>query len=101
MLEQSSTCRSEAARLGEHLAELATIRNPAVRGYTRRSFTPEYLRGRELISSWMKEAGLSVRHDAAGNLIGSQPGSEEGLPPLMLGSHTDTVEGGGRFDGMV
>lgn len=101
MQEQKSTRRSDAARLGEHLTELATIRNPAVRGYTRRSFTPEYLRGRELIAGWMKEAGLTVRHDAAGNLVGSQPGSEPGLPPLMLGSHTDTVEGGGRFDGMV
>lgn len=101
MLEQSEAPRSEAAHLGEQLAELATVRNPASRGYTRRSFTPEYLKGRELVAGWMKAAGLSVRHDAAGNLIGSQPGSVPGLAPLVVGSHTDTVEGGGRFDGMV
>lgn len=53
-------------------------------------------------------AGLSVRTDEAGNLIGVRSGKigvrsgkNEGLPSLVLGSHTDTVPGGGRFDGAL
>jgi N-carbamoyl-L-amino-acid hydrolase len=48
----------------------------------------------------MESAGLSVTLDAAGNLVGRQEGRED-LPPLMIGSHTDTVAGGGRFDGVI
>ncbi len=101
MSQQFKLYKSDTTRLGGQIAELATVRNLESRGYTRRAFTNIYLRGRELVASWMKQAGLSIQYDAAGNLIGFQPGSEPDLPPLMLGSHTDTVEGGGRFDGIV
>jgi N-carbamoyl-L-amino-acid hydrolase len=49
----------------------------------------------------MESAGLTVDTDPVGNLIGDQAGAEEDLPAIVLGSHTDTVAGGGRFDGMV
>jgi len=45
------------------------------------------------------EARLSVRIDPVGNLIGRRQGKNEG-PSLLLGSHLDTVRGGGRFDGV-
>jgi N-carbamoyl-L-amino-acid hydrolase len=48
----------------------------------------------------MEAAGLDVTLDAAGNLVGRQAGRED-LPPLMIGSHSDTVAGGGRFDGVI
>lgn len=44
--------------------------------------------------------GLSTV-DAAGNLVGRRPGRRADLPPIVVGSHTDTVTGGGRFDGIV
>ena len=47
-----------------------------------------------------EEAGLEVRIDAAANLIGRRPGRLSG-PSLMMGSHIDTVRGGGRFDGIA
>jgi N-carbamoyl-L-amino-acid hydrolase len=47
----------------------------------------------------MRDAGLEVRRDAAGNLIGTL--AREGTAALVVGSHTDTVTGGGRFDGPV
>jgi N-carbamoyl-L-amino-acid hydrolase len=49
----------------------------------------------------MREVGLEVRVDAAGNLIGRREGSEPGARTLMIGSHSDTVVGGGRFDGIA
>src|SRR5205823_428209 len=44
-------------------------------------------------------AGLTTRVDAAGNLIGRRAGRRQALPPILVGSHIDTVAGGGRFDG--
>ncbi len=49
----------------------------------------------------MRVAGLEVRCDAAGNLIGTLEGSDPTAPALMLGSHTDTVRWGGNFDGVI
>jgi len=81
----------------EALARLTTPEQP----YTRRSFTPLYRQGRELVASWMREAGLEVSLDQAANLIGRRSGSVSGLVPIAIGSHTDTVPGGGRFDGII
>jgi len=49
--------------------------------------------------SLMEEAGLQVRVDAVGNILGSRAGSAPGLAPLMLGSHIDSVPAGGNYDG--
>lgn len=79
--------------------QLAEIVEPGQPGWTRRVFSPEYRRSRELVSELMSSAGLKVRRDAAGNLIGELAGPAPDQPVLALGSHTDTVAGGGRFDG--
>lgn len=50
-------------------------------------------------AEWMREAGMSTRMDAAGNLIGRYEAVEEGLKTLLIGSHIDTVRNGGRYDG--
>jgi allantoate deiminase len=51
----------------------------------------------DLVAGWMEQAGLDVRRDAIGNVIGRQPGRGEGT--FVLGSHIDTVRDAGRFDG--
>jgi N-carbamoyl-L-amino-acid hydrolase len=88
-----------AERLLARLDALAALTDPA-RPYTRRAFTPDYERGRDWLWAEMQGAGLSVVLDEGGNLIGSRAGRELGAS-LMLGSHTDTVVGGGRFDGIL
>src|SRR5438132_12480047 len=54
---------------------------------------------------WMREVGLAVTIDAIGNIIGVRAGNggaaHEGLPPVMFGSHVDTVGTGGRYDGQL
>jgi N-carbamoyl-L-amino-acid hydrolase len=87
------------ARLQSDLAALAEFRDPDSPGWTRRVFSEPYVRSREWVAGRMREAGLEVRRDAAGNLIGTIAGS--GGPALVTGSHTDSVAGGGRFDGPV
>ena len=48
----------------------------------------------------MKQAGLSVRVDPAGNIFGRREGSEK-LPIILFGSHIESVLHGGNFDGNV
>src|SRR5207247_7903566 len=55
---------------------------------------------RAWLAERMAEAGLAVRVDAAANVIGRRPGRTD-EPPLVLGSHLDTVQEGGRFDGIA
>ena len=55
----------------------------------------------ELAAGWMRDAGLSVAWDAAGNLVGRRAGRDPSRAEVWLGSHLDTVPAGGRFDGAL
>ncbi|MGA9775618.1 MAG: Zn-dependent hydrolase [Candidatus Dormiibacterota bacterium] len=83
------------------IMRLAELVEPGQPGWTRRVFSPEYRSSRALVAELMGGAGLTVTQDAAGNLIGKLPSDRPEAPALVLGSHTDTVLGGGRFDGMA
>ena len=56
-------------------------------------------RANDLVAGWMQEAGMSVRSDGIGNLIGRYEAREGGGPTLVLGSHLDTVRDAGKYDG--
>lgn len=66
---------------------------------TRRYATPAMARANALVGSWMHEAGMTVRLDAAGNLVGRRPGVDADAGTLLMGSHLDTVRDAGAFDG--
>lgn len=53
------------------------------------------------VDAWMRRAGLAVRIDAAGNLIGRRAAKHADAPVLLLASHLDTVPHGGRYDGTL
>jgi len=90
----------DGARLWHDLMQLAEITEPD-KPYTRRSFSPLFDEGRTWLRRRFEEAGLTTRIDAAGNLIGRRDGSDPGLGTIMIGSHSDTVPSGGRFDGIA
>lgn len=79
---------------------LSAITEPGV-PWTRRSFTPMFLKGRDYLARRFVEEGLAVRVDTAGNLVGRWQGTASDAPTLMTGSHSDTVPSGGRFDGIA
>jgi beta-ureidopropionase / N-carbamoyl-L-amino-acid hydrolase len=85
-------------RISDDLMALAAITDPE-KPYTRRSFSPRFLEGRVWLARRFEEAGLAVRLDVAGNLIGRMEGANPNLPTILAGSHSDTVPSGGRFDG--
>jgi allantoate deiminase len=78
--------------------ELGAISDEAGR-LTRTFHSPAMQRANALVGSWMGEAGLEVREDAAFNLIGRWPCADAGAKTLLLGSHLDTVRDAGKYDG--
>jgi N-carbamoyl-L-amino-acid hydrolase len=89
-----------ADRLWADVMALADITDPA-RPYTRRSFTALFLEGRAFLAKAFADAGLATRIDTSGNLIGRIEGTEPALGVIAIGSHSDTVPAGGRFDGIA
>ena len=85
-------------RLWADLNALARITDPD-QPYTRRSFSSLFLKGRKWIRQRAEEAGSVVRLDAGGNMICRMDGREPSVGTIMIGSHSDTVSSGGRFDG--
>ena len=88
------------ARIGADIEALAALTEPG-RPWTRRSFTPMFDRGRDWVRDAFARAGLAVTTDAGGNVLGRRTGSEPGRGTILIGSHTDTVPDGGRFDGIA
>jgi beta-ureidopropionase / N-carbamoyl-L-amino-acid hydrolase len=88
----------DSQRLWGDVMALADITEPD-RPYTLRAFTARFLAGREFLKRRFEEARLEVRIDPAGNLIGRRAGRAAGKGAILIGSHSDTVPGGGRFDG--
>ncbi|MFS8610369.1 MAG: Zn-dependent hydrolase [Planifilum fulgidum] len=93
--------KPDPKRIERDIETMATFVDRSKPGWTRRPFTPWYEQGRNWLRRQMLACGMEVEIDAASNLIGRIKGSEPHLPPIMIGSHTDTVTGGGRFDGIV
>ena len=88
------------ARIAADIDALAAITDPN-RPWTRRAFSPLFLEGRAYLENAFRAAGLETRIDAAGNLVGARKGRTPGIGTIMLGSHSDTVPDGGRFDGVA
>lgn len=91
----------DGERLLRDLDELAGIGLTADGGVSRIAFSPADREGRAWVAGRMREAGLAVRTDPAGNTIAAYPGAPAGLAPIALASHTDTVPNGGRYDGAL
>jgi hydantoinase/carbamoylase family amidase len=95
---------AEAAETGEgalimRQAELLAQHTEAPGMMTRTYLTDAHHGAAALLAQWMTDAGMSVRRDAAGNVIGRYEGLVPGAPALLTGSHFDTVRNGGKYDG--
>lgn len=87
-------------RLAERFRHMQTLTAPG-KGINRLAFTDADWEGRAYLTSLMKEAGLSIRVDAFGNVIGHRKGADDSLPAVMCGSHGDSVPEGGNYDGVT
>jgi N-carbamoyl-L-amino-acid hydrolase len=95
--------RVDGAALRQRLEALSQFGRPAggafADGVSRVAYSDADVAGRRYIIDLMRAAGLDTRIDPAGNIFGRRPGTEPSLPPILFGSHIDSVPSGGNFDG--
>lgn len=93
----------EASTMQAQLEALSVFGRPVggtfQNGVSRVGYSDEDIAGRKFVMDLMRKAGATVRIDTAGNIFASRSGSESSLPPLLFGSHIDSVPNGGNFDG--
>ncbi|WP_035455810.1 Zn-dependent hydrolase [Algoriphagus terrigena] len=97
----SQTPKVNPDRLHESLMKLSTFGKNAAGGSDRVAYSSYDLHAREYVQGLMKEAGLDVSIDFAGNIIGRKAGKNPNLKPIAFGSHIDEVPNGGDYDGPV
>ena len=95
--------RPDAALLRRRLEELSVFGRPDGGafgdGVSRVAYSDPDLAGRAYVMTLMRAAGLEPRVDTAGNIYGRRAGRDDSLPPILFGSHIDSVPSGGNFDG--
>ena len=95
--------RVDAAALRRRIEELSVFGRPPggsfADGVSRVSYTDADVQGRAYVMRLMRAAGIEPAIDPAGNIFGRRAGAEAGLPPILFGSHIDSVPSGGNFDG--
>jgi acetylornithine deacetylase/succinyl-diaminopimelate desuccinylase-like protein len=84
------------AREQKQLSVLARLDEIYAIAQHRAAYSPEEDAAHELAAGWMREAGLEVSRDDAGNLFGTR-----GAARVWAGSHLDSVPTAGRFDGAL
>jgi N-carbamoyl-L-amino-acid hydrolase len=93
----------DGARLRQRIESLSAFGRPPggtfADGVSRVAYSDADVAGRGYVMDLMRAAGLMPRIDAAGNIFGRRPGAESSLPPILFGSHIDSVPSGGNFDG--
>jgi len=98
---EPSSVSAKIERIEQRIQTLSKYGANPEGGVSRVAFSKADIEGRDYIKGLMRQAGLTVRVDSAGNVIGRREGSESGLPVIMFGSHIDSVPGGGNYDGDV
>jgi len=93
--------RVNGQRLMDHIMALAEFGKNPQGGVSRVAYSEADKQGRGYVLDLLKAARLNSAIDAAGNLIGKRPGSDNNLKPLLIGSHVDSVPEGGNYDGVV
>jgi beta-ureidopropionase / N-carbamoyl-L-amino-acid hydrolase len=101
--DKRAVLRINAERLRRHIEELSLFGRPEggtfADGVTRIGYSDADVAGRAYVMDLMRKAGLSPRIDPAGNIFARRAGSDASLPPILFGSHIDSVPNGGNFDG--
>lgn len=96
----AASANAAAGRLLERCDRLAEFSDGPV-GITRTFLSPAMVRANMALEDWMHAAGMEVRQDAAGNLIGRLRSAKPNAKVLLVGSHLDTVPNAGRYDGIL
>jgi len=91
----------DGRRLNRRMNQLARFGANSAGGIDRVAFSDANIEALDWISGLLVESGFTPSIDFAGNMIAHKPGSGPHRSPIMLGSHVDSVPGGGNYDGQV
>ena len=100
-MKTDSNLRINGPRLWASLMDMAKIGATAKGGVNRLTLTDLDRDSRDLFAKWCRDAGCTVTIDKVGSMFARRPGSDDTLPPVMVGSHLDTQPTGGKFDGAL
>jgi hydantoinase/carbamoylase family amidase len=90
----------DGLRIEKLINRFANFGKPSNRGVTRLAFSAEDLEARQnFIRILQDELSLPVRIDALGNIFARREGRFPNFPSIMTGSHLDSVQNGGKYDG--
>lgn len=98
---QGSALRLNGDRINQQLMALAEFGRNPYGGVSRVAYSEADRQGRAYVMGLMRDAGLDVSVDVAGNILGRRAGSDPARKPLLFGSHIDSVPDGGNYDGDV
>lgn len=102
-LAQLPPVRVDATALRQRIEALSAFGRTAggafADGVSRVAYSDADVAGRRYVIDLMRTAGLDPRVDPAGNIFGRRAGTDDTLPPILFGSHIDSVPNGGNFDG--
>ncbi|MFN4089174.1 MAG: Zn-dependent hydrolase [Alphaproteobacteria bacterium] len=98
-MSEHANLRIDGARLWDMLMESGRIGPGRAGGLRRLALSDADRDVRDLFRGWCEAAGLSVTVDALGNMFGRRAGTDDSLPPVLIGSHLDSQIAGGKFDG--
>jgi N-carbamoyl-L-amino-acid hydrolase len=100
---QNLPARVDATALRQRIEALSLVGRPPggtfADGVSRVAYSDADVAGRRYLIDLMRAAGLDPRVDPAGNIFGRRAGTDAALPPILFGSHIDSVPNGGNFDG--
>ena len=91
--------RIDGERLWASLMEMARIGATPAGGVCRLALSDFDKEARDLFIAWCEDAGCAISVDRIGNIFARRAGGDDGLAPVMTGSHLDTQPTGGKFDG--
>ena len=92
------TCnQSRLQSLIERFSQFGRTEN---NGVTRLALSQEDIEARKCLQTLCEELGMTVTYDDMANMYATLPGKKD-LPPIVLGSHMDSVVKGGRYDGIL
>ncbi|MFS0784026.1 Zn-dependent hydrolase [Bacillus sp. 1P06AnD] len=92
--------KCDEERLQRSLKEFSLFGATENGGVTRLSLSAEDIKARNYFSQCCRDLGMDVAVDDMGNIYSVLPGKSD-QPPIVFGSHLDSVEKGGKFDGVL
>lgn len=100
-MQADSNLKVDGDRLWDSLMEMAKIGATPKGGVNRLTLTNLDRESRDLFAKWGADAGCTLSVDRMGSMFLRRPGTDDTLPPVMIGSHLDTQPTGGKFDGAL